>query len=97
MRFLIKWVGLDDRLLSSPSKLEGEDVQDLFNPNLVDLTFSEKYFPNFGSLRVDDFYINNSDLFHREPLTLFNILEAQTRGSLEDTAYVVVGPAKSVG
>lgn len=55
MRLLIKWVGLDDRLLRPPSKLEGEDVEDLFNPNLVDLTFGEKYFPNFGSLRVHDF------------------------------------------
>ena len=33
-----------------------EDAEYLSNPNLVDLTFFDKHFPNFGSHRVQDFW-----------------------------------------
>jgi len=35
--------------------VEGEDAEDLTNPNLVDLTFCKEYFHNFNCFCVHNF------------------------------------------
>jgi len=46
----------DDRLLRPPSKMEGEDAEDLSNPNLIDLASVGYIFPNLIP-SVHDFWM----------------------------------------
>ena len=44
---------------SSHQTASERDGEDLSNPNLVNLAFCKKCFPNFDSLRVHDVYLND--------------------------------------
>lgn len=84
--------------LSPPSKMEGEDAEDLANPNLVYLTFCDKYFPNFGSLRVHDFWtiqkISCIQLGLGRPgnplRDLVPMIKTSRRENLEDIGYFYI-------
>jgi len=50
-----------------------EDAEHLSNPNLVDLTFCNRYFPNFDSPRVHVDLLHPTLAIRQESLTLFNV------------------------